>query len=142
MKEPAKQSIPLPYSEVEALQPFFQQLQDQYQLFMNHHQQLQYRYRSLVEHHSLLEKLNDVLLNHRYRLEDQTQVLEDYHQALEEDARMWQDYVQTLREHLYAMENLSPDSTQQGGSHESAQVHEQSSPDVSRGSSLCGTYDR
>ena len=118
-----KQSIPLPYGEVEALQPYFHQLQDQYQLFMNHHQQLQDRYRSLVEHHTLLEKLYDVLRNHRYRLQDQTQVLEDYHQALEEDARRWQDYVQTLREHLHVMENLSPDSPKQGGSHESDQVH-------------------
>jgi hypothetical protein len=38
---------------------------------------------------------------------------------------MWQDYVQTLREHLHVMDNLSPDSTKQGVSHESAQVHEQ-----------------
>jgi hypothetical protein len=60
--------------------------------------------------------------NHRHRLQDQTQVLEDSHQALEEDARMWQDYVQTLREHLHVMENLSPDSTKQGVSHESDQV--------------------
>ena len=45
------------------------------------------------------------------------------HQALEEDARMWQDYLQMVREHLQVMENLSPDSTKQGGSHESAQVH-------------------
>jgi hypothetical protein len=38
---------------------------------------------------------------------------------------MWQDYLQTLREHLQVMENLSSDATKQGGSHESAQVHEQ-----------------
>lgn len=125
MKEPTKQSTPLPDGEVEALQPYFQQLQDRYQRFLDHHQKVQDRYRSVVEHHSLLEKLYDVLLTHRYRLQDQTQVLEDYHQALEEDARMWQDYVQTVREHLQVMENRSPDATKQGGSHESAQVREQ-----------------
>jgi hypothetical protein len=57
MKEPTKQSIPLPYGEGEALQPFFQQLQDQYQLFMDHHQKVQDRYRGLVEHHTLLGPL-------------------------------------------------------------------------------------
>ena len=91
------------------------------------------------EHHPLIRKMGilarivrvtlktayEVLLNHRYRLQDQTQVLEDYHQALEEDARMGQDYVHMVREHLQVMENLSPDSTQQGGSHASAQVHAQ-----------------
>jgi hypothetical protein len=55
----------------------------------------------------------------------QEEIHEDYHQALEEHARMWQDYLQMLREHLHVMDNLSPDSTKQGGSHESAQVHEQ-----------------
>src|SRR6266446_1347182 len=101
MEEPTEQSAQLPYGEVETLQPYFQQLQDQYQLFMDHHQKLQDRYRGLVEHHTLLEKLYDVLMNHQYSLQDQNQVLEDYHQALEEQARMWQDYLQTLREHLH-----------------------------------------
>jgi len=43
MEEPTKQSIPLPYGEVEALQPYFQQLEDHYQLLMNDNINNRYR---------------------------------------------------------------------------------------------------
>ncbi|TMF52016.1 MAG: hypothetical protein E6I32_01545 [Chloroflexi bacterium] len=66
MEEPTQPSTPQ-YSDVEALQPYFQQLEEQYQLFMDHHTQLQNRYHALVEHHNLLETLYDTLMTHRYR---------------------------------------------------------------------------
>ncbi len=109
MEKPDERSTSLPYGEVEALQPYYQQLQDQYQTFMDHHKRLQDRYQAFVNHHDLLEKLYGTLMNHRYRLQDQHQVLEDYHRALQDHDRMGQDYLQTLREHLQALQQLSRD---------------------------------
>jgi predicted nuclease with TOPRIM domain len=88
MEKPAEQPAQLPYGEVEALQPYYQQLDEQYQVFMDDHQKLQDRYHALVEHHDLLEKLDSELRKHRYRLQDQNEVLEGYQQALEGHEQM------------------------------------------------------
>src|SRR5258708_33038566 len=62
-------------------------LQDQYQIFMDHHKRLQDRHQAFVNHHDLLEKLYSTLMNHRYHSQDQHQILEDYYQALQEHNR-------------------------------------------------------
>jgi hypothetical protein len=97
-----------------AWQPNYQQLQKQYQTFMDHHKQWQDQYHALVDHHNLLEKLYETLMSHRYQLQDQNKVLDDYYQALQEHDQMGRDYLQTLQEHLQATHNLSHDSTIQG----------------------------